>query len=76
MLVYIVEVQCPSRLDRPKQFFKFAIRVENEVFAIAKVSNRLRLHISMMAACYVADNQDDYSHIKPYAPLLIYAPGD
>jgi len=76
MLVYIVEVQCPSRLDRPKQFFKFAIRIENEVLAVTAVSNKLRLHISMMAACTVADNQDDYSHIKPYTPFLVYAPGD
>jgi len=76
MFVYIVEVQCPSRLDKPRQFFKFAIRVKNEVLAITAISNNLRLHISMMAACSVAENQDDYSHVKPYAPLLIYAPGD
>lgn len=76
MLVYIVEIECPPRLDGNAKLFKFAVRTDNEVLAATTVSSRLGLHISMVSAVAVAGNQEDYTHVKPYALSLTYASGD
>ena len=76
MLVYIVEIECPPRSRGKAKFFRFAVRTDNEVLAVTTVSNRLGLHIDMVASCALADSQDEYLHVKPYAPTLTFAPGD
>jgi hypothetical protein len=76
MIVFIVEVQCPSDTQAGQRLFRVAVRTENEARAAAIVANGLRLHISMIVSCRPSDEQAKFDYLAANKPVIIYAPGE